>query len=173
MTESVAQCTFVLTKSTFLEGMRCTQKDALGKTMRWVFLVLVVLWLAISVLSIAANGGVGLALSELVVLIALIVYVAIWLPYSRAARAWKNMEASGQADSERTIRFFTDHLQLELPGQQKEIAYAEVIKSLESRNLLILICDNRAGIMIRKENLIGCTCRELLQTIQDNGGLEL
>lgn len=172
MTEPVAECTFVLTKSIFAEGIRRTQIDTMKKTMRWVLPSLAVLWLMISGFSIATGGGIGLALSELVVLAAFIGYIMVWLPHSRAMRAWRDLEAKGHADAERTILFFEDHLQAGLTGRQTEMEYSEIVKSLESKKLLILICGDQTGIMIKKENLIGCTCQMLLQTITENGGLK-
>lgn len=173
MTEPIAECSFILTRPVFLEGVRRTHKDSLKKTLLWVLPVLAVLWLAISGFSIATGGGIGLALSELVVLAALIVYITFWLPHSKAVRAWNDLEAKGQTDTERTIRFFADHLEMELPGRQTEMAYSDVVRAPESKNLLILIGADQTGIMIKKENLMGCTERELLQTITENGGFTL
>lgn len=171
MTEPIAECTFVLTEQLFLEGMGCTQRKALAKTMKWAAPLLAVLWLVISGVTVAASGRIGFALGELAVIAAVFVYAAVWLPHSRARRAWNAMEAKGQADGERTMLFFADHLRMDLPGRQMEMDYAEIAETLESKNLLILISRDRTGMMIKKEDLVGCGCDALLRTITENGGL--
>lgn len=171
MNKPIAECTFVLSKSLFREGVRCTQKDTLANTMRWILPTLAGLWLAITVFSVSGGGGIGLALWELVILAVLLLYITVWLPDSRAKRAWDRLEAKGQADTERRILFFSDHLEVDFPEHHTEMDYAEVVKALKSSNLLILIGSDRTGILIKKENLTGCTCEQLLQKIMQNGGL--
>lgn len=172
MNKTIGKCTFVLSKPLFLEGVRCTQRDTLAGTMRWLLPVLAGLWLMITVYSVSGGSGIGLALWELGVMAFLLVYITVWFPNSRAKRAWNALEAKGQADTERSILFFEDHLEVDFSEHHTEMDYAEIVKALKSKNLLILIGSDRTGIMIKKEDLTGCTCEQLLEKIMRNGGLK-
>lgn len=172
MTEPIAKCSFVLTKQLFQEGTSRFQRNSLGKTLKWAIPLLTVSWLVLSGVTVAVSGNFGFALCELVVIAAVYGYAALWAPHIWAKRAWSTMEAKGQADSERTMLFFADHLRIDLPERQMEMDYADIAETMESKNLLILVSHNRTAMMIKKEELVGCGCEELLRTITENGGLK-
>lgn len=172
MTEPIAKCTFVLTKQLFLEGMGCFQRNSLKKILKWAFPLLAVCWLILSFVTVSASGNFAFALLELAVIAAVYGYAALWVPRTWAKRAWSGMEAKGQADSERTVLFFADHLRVDLPDRQMDMDYGDIAQTMESKNLLILVSRDRTAIMIKKEELVGCGCDGLLRTIKENGGKE-
>lgn len=168
MNAPIAKCTFELTQPLFMEGVLCTHRKNLGKILKWAVPLLAVCWAIIAFFTVSASGNFGFALVELGVIAAVFGYSALWLPRTKAKRAWNAMQ---DKNTERSVLFYEDHLQMDLPGRQMEVDYGEISETIQSKNLLILVARNRTGIMIKKDELVGGGCDEILRAIKENGGI--
>ena len=172
MNKPIGECSFVLTKKLFYESMQCVQKDSMDRTLKRAIILLVLIWLGTSVYTLVKGGGLAYAATELFVMLALIVLVTVWIPRRRAKAAWNAMEMSGKADGERSVRFYEDRLEVECIGEITEADYEDVKKALFTDNLLILVCEDKKGIIIEKNGISGINEEKLLEMIKENGGLQ-
>ena len=70
------------------------------------------------------------------------------IPRSNAKRAFRKLLAQSDGDLHRRTHFYEDHLVI---GEDTAIDYSQVTQILTSRHLLILICEDRRGILLLME----------------------
>lgn len=146
MKELLAENQFTITKKLFYEGMFLISRDSYGKFVKRITLVLLGVWLVMFVITLIAKGNLLIALGELVLVAFLCVWISVYMPRSRSKRTFKGMQLQG--DLTRITRFYDDHFEVESENRQEEIAYDQVQDILQSQNLLVLICQNRVGVML-------------------------
>lgn len=151
MNEILAENRFVLSWELFLEGMRSVTADSYGSSVKKLLIGLTLLWLALSAWTLYRSASFSYALAELAVLAALALWLLVLLPRRRARRAWHKLEEQGRADAERTTYFYADHLEVKAAEAARSLDYAEVRSTLRSRNLLILVAEDRTGILIKRD----------------------
>lgn len=173
MTEPFAQCSFELDKKLFYSGNKLVNSDIMGKTLRKMTAALILLWLGISAYTLLTGGGIVYALSELGVVIAFELLIAVWIPRRRAKSAWKAMEMSGKADALRSMNFYGDRLEIECQGEVTEIDYGDVSKVLRGDKLTVLITNSKKAIIIKEDSFITGSCEELPAKIKESGGLKI
>lgn len=144
MKDLLAENQFTITKKLFYEGMSLISRDSYGKFVKKVTLVLLGIWLVMFVVTLIANGNLLIALGELALVGFLCVWISVYMPRSRSKRTLKGM----QGDLTRTVRFYTDHFEVESENRQEEISYDQVQNILQGRNLLVLVCQNNVGVML-------------------------
>lgn len=152
--------------------MNLVRADGMGKTVKRIILFLAVLWLAISGYTFMTGGGLGYALSELVVVLTLIFLITVWLPGRKTNRAWQDMEMSGKSDEERTLSFFEDRVEIECAGEMTIIEYSEISRKLQKDNLVVLLSDDKKGIIIKNDSFIQGSFDVLMELIKKSGGLQ-
>ena len=146
MKELLAENQFTITKKLFYEGMSLISRDSYGKFVKKVTIALLGVWLVLFIITLLANGNLIIALGELVLVVFLCVWISIYMPRNRSKRTFKGLQLQG--DLTRITRFYADHLEAESDNRQEEIAYDQVKDVLQSRNLLVLVCQNRVGVML-------------------------
>lgn len=171
MNELFAECHYILTKELFYESMLRVQRDSLGKLWAWAAVILSALWLGMSVFTLATGGSIRFALIELCVLIATFFCFTVWMPRRKAKRGWEAMAAKGTDDTERTVSFYDEWLEVCFCEEEIDMDYTDIIKALETKSLLILLSSDRRGIILKKDSISGCSTEELLHRIKNNGGL--
>ena len=166
MKEILAENRFVLTRTLFFEGTGRVWKESSGKSIRRLLLILALVWGAFTVYTLSQGGGIALPAAELVVLALVVLWTAVWLPRSKARRGWHALSERGTADAERVTRFYADRLEVEADGRLTEIDYSDVIQTLTSKNLLILITMDKTGILLERSSFTRGTEDEVLQLIK-------
>ena len=167
MNDILAENRFSLSWQLFFEGMRSVTADSYGSSVRKLLIGLAVLWLALSVWTLSRGAGLAYVLLELAVLAVLTLWLELLLPRSRARRAWRKLEEQGRADAERTTLFFADHLEVQAAGAVKSVSYADLRKTLRSRNLLVLVAGDKTGILIKKDAFALGTEETVLRLIEE------
>lgn len=156
----LAENHITVTKSLFMEGMLRISRDSYGKTARRAALVLLGLWVALLIFTLSVNGGLWQTTGILIC----VVFVSLWLlvvmPRSHAKKAWKAQESRYGSTMERTARFYDDHLQIQGDCLEKTVAYSEIQQIKYSRRLMILITQDRVGIMLALDGFGKQTARE-------------
>lgn len=164
MKELLAENQFTITKKLFYEGMSLISRDSYGKFVKKVTIALFGVWLVLFVITLIAKANPLLALGELLIVIFLCLWISVFLPRNRSKRAFKGLQLQG--DMTRTIRFYADHLEAESENRQQDIAYDQVQDILQSQNLLVIICQNRVGIMLTLDGFTVGNAEKVCSIIQ-------
>ncbi len=173
MNDILAENRFSLSWKLFQEGMRAVTADSYGSSVRKLLIGLAALWLALSAWTLIRGAGLSYVLAELAVLAALTLWLELLLPRSRAKRAWRKLEEQGRADAERTTHFYGDHLEVASAGAVKTVAYADLRKTLRSKSLLVLVAEDKTGVLIKKDAFtLGTeeTVLRLIEAARESGG---
>ena len=167
MREPMAENRFLLTKALFTEGMLRVWQDSGARSVKKLMALLGLLWLALAAVTLWQGGGPAMPLTELLVLVLVILWMAIFLPRSKTRRAYRDLEARGAADTERITRFYEDHLEVETPGTQTSLAYDHISRILPGKNLLILVSVDKTGILIKRDSYLFGSEEEILRRIRE------
>lgn len=160
--EKLAENQVTITKDLFLEGMLRISRDGYGKFARKAVLLIFGLWLGFLLYTLAAGGDVTDCLELLVILSLAAVWICIGMPRSNARRLWRAMEGTYGNNLHRTTSFYADHLQICGEGVDRQIAYGEIRQILRTRRLLILVCDDKTGVLVARNGFRKGTEEEVM-----------
>ena len=146
--ERKAENKFTITKSLFMEGMLRISRDSYGKAAAKAMLLVLGLWGAFFLYTLAAGGDVAHALLFLVIIGMAGLWLCVGIPRSNANRAWKVLEGKYGSNLERVTSIYPDHLEIHGDGLEKHIPYDQITRILQSRRLLILVCEDKVGILL-------------------------
>lgn len=146
--ERLAENQFTITKGLFMEGMLRISRDSYGKAAAKAMLLVLGLWGAFFLYTLAAGGDVAHALLFLVIIGMAGLWLCEGIPRSNANRAWKVLEGKYGSNLHRTTSFYPDHLEIQGEGLEKHISYDQITRILRSRRLLILVCQDKVGILL-------------------------
>lgn len=146
--EKLAENQFTITKSLFMEGMLRISRDSYGKAAVKAMLVVLGLWAAFLIYTIAVDGEMTICLGFLILICVAGLWLCVGIPRSNARRSCRALEGKYGSDLQRTTSFFPDHLEIRGEGLEKHISYGEIIQIKQSRRLLILVCEDKAGVLI-------------------------
>jgi len=146
--ERKAENKFTITKSLFMEGMLRISRDSYGKAAAKAMLLVLGLWGAFFLYALAVGGDVAHALLLLVIIGMAGLWRCVGIPRSNANREWKVLEGKYGSNLHRTTSFYPDHLEIQGEGLEKHISYDQIIQILQSRRLLILVCEDKTGVLL-------------------------
>ncbi len=146
--ERKAENKFTITKSLFMEGMLRISRDSYGKAAAKAMLLVLGLWCAFFLYTLAAGGDVAHALLFLVIIGMAGLWLCVGIPRSNANRAWKVLEGKYGSNLERVTSIYPDHLEIQGEGLEKHISYDQITRILQSRRLLTLVCEDKVGILL-------------------------
>ena len=146
--ERQAENQFTITKSLFMEGMLRISRDSYGKAAAKAMLLVLGLWGAFFLYTLAVAGDAAHALLFLVIIGMAGLWLCVGIPRSNANRAWKALEGKYGSNLHRTTSFYPDHLEIQGEGLEKHISYDQIVQILLSRRLLILVCQDKVGILL-------------------------
>ena len=144
--ELKAENTFTVTEELSREGTMCLMKDDYFPTVKKLLIAAGVAWVLL-VGATVWRGSWLMAIAPTAVVIFLAVWLLVMNPRSRAKRNWKALRARLNDDLKRTTRFYEDRLEVESAGSQLIVNYEDIRRVLESEHLLILINDEKLGVM--------------------------
>ena len=146
--QPIAENSFTITKALFYEGMLRVSRENYGKFAKKALLVLAGLWVILLIITLSTGGAFPQALGYLVILAFAGIWICVVMPRSNAKRAFRKLLAQSDGDLHRRTHFYEDHLVI---GEDTAIDYSQVTQILTSRHLLILICEDRRGILLLME----------------------
>lgn len=146
--EPLVENRFTMTKELFYEGIFRVNRESFGAFTKKMLLVLAALWAVLVAVTLFSNGSVGYALTESVVLILVGVWLCVWMPRSRAKRAWRALEARCGSDLERTVRFYDGWLEVSSSEDEISILYEDVLQVLPAKHLLVLTSEDKVGVLL-------------------------
>lgn len=161
----IAENQFAITKSLFMEGMLRISRDGYGKSARKAMLIVLGLWVAFLIYTIAAGGDLAICLGFLALICAAGLWLCVGMPRSNAKRLWKAMEGKYGCNLQRTTSFYLDHFEILGEGVERQISYNEIIQIKQSRRLLILVCEDKTGVLLALNGFTKGTCNEVMELL--------
>lgn len=149
----LAENRFTITKSLFLEGMRRVSRESYGKTARKAVAFLALVWFLLAAVALWQQQGLGFVCVELLVVCFAGLWITVVLPRSKAKRAFRTLE-NRSGSLERITRFYPDRLEIDAAGTQTEVLYTEIRQILTGSRLLILVTDDKTGIMLKRDGFL-------------------
>lgn len=168
--EKLAENQFTITKRLFMEGMLRISRDGYGKSARKAMLVVLGLWTAFFLYTVAAGGNMAQTLGVLVIVGAAGLWLCVGMPRCNARRAWRALESKYGCDLRRTTSFYPDHLEIRGEGVETDIPYEDIREIKRSRRLLILLCEDRTGVLVALDGFTAGNANEvnaLLRSAKD------
>lgn len=150
-----------VTKKLFREGMLRISRDGYGRSAGKAVLVLLGMWLVFLIWTLCSGGSFAQSLGSLGLVGLLALWICVYLPRYNAGRFWKAQEAKYGSVMERTVRFYPDRLTVTGEGIAQSVAYSQITGIKESRNLLVLICENKTGILLSRTGFSGMKEEEI------------
>ncbi|MDE6259847.1 MAG: YcxB family protein [Oscillospiraceae bacterium] len=147
--EILAENRFTITKKLFYEGMLCVSAESYGKLAKKAVAFLGIAWLALTAVTLWNSQSLGYVVIEFVVLCLVALWIYILMPRSKAASAFKKMEAKYGGDLERITRFYEERLEVEASGYQIVVPYSEISQILRSKRLLVLVTEGKTGLLLK------------------------
>lgn len=149
--EILAENRFAITQSLFIEGRLRLSKEGYGRAANKIAAALLILILAMVVGSLLL----GLSAASVGMEILILAVMAFWLfygfPRSSAKGAYKTLTGKCGDEPERVTRFFADRLEIEGPGVHTVLSYTQIEQIMHTRHLLILVSDEKAGVLLRRD----------------------
>ena len=144
----IAENQFTITKSLFMEGMLRISKDGYGRSARKAMLIVMGMWAAFFLYTLAVKGDLLTCFGFLMLLSVAGLWLCVGMPRSNAKRLWKALESKYGCNLQRTTSFYPDHFEILGDGVERHIAYEEVLQIKQSRRLLILVCEDKTGVLL-------------------------
>ena len=143
---------FTITKSLFVEGMLRVSAERYGKFAKKAAVFLGGLWVVLLIVTLVLRSSLLFVLGEFVIIGLIILWLCVYMPRHRAGRAFKALQDRCGGDMERETRFYEDRLEIE--GIEKTIAYSEIAEVLTSKRLLVLVCEDKTGVLLSLEGFV-------------------
>lgn len=152
--EILAENRFNLTKSLFMEGMAQVSRHSNKKLKKQIALLLLLLWAVMSALLLLIGSSPVQVLIYLVVFLILGFWFNVQMPKNHAKKAWDSLVYRCGENPERATRFYSDHLEIESGESVKSVLYSEISVILQTDRLVVLICQDKMGILVPKSGFI-------------------
>ena len=157
---------FTVTKDLFYEGMKRTSKESYGPAARKSVVGLIVLWLILAVVTGFMNGALHYVVIEFIVIVLMCLWVTMYLPWMKTRRAWKAMENKYGTEMDREVRFYEQFLEVSASCDEVTVFYEDVREVLESKHLLILVSQDKTGIMVALDGFVSGGLDEVRSHVQ-------
>ena len=163
--EILAENRYVMTKALFLEGLNRMSRDSYGKTAKKCTIGLMLLWVVMTGLLLAIGG----TFAQSLVYLAAIGFVCLWLnvlaPRKQAKKSWNALLSRCGENSQRSTCFFDDHLEISTDGFRKTIPYSDIVKILRTKQLYVLVCRDKMGVMVTKDGFVTGSAEQIMALI--------
>ncbi len=149
-----AENRITINKAVFMEGMLRISRDSYQKITKLAVPVLLIAWLVMLVFTFVTQASIFQFLILLLMGLVLGLWLCVWMPRSNARRAWKVYEAKYGSTMERVAYFYEDHLLIQGEGVEKTVEYTDIHEIQRSKHLMILIGQDRVGVMLSLEGFV-------------------
>lgn len=163
--EKLAENSFRLTKKLYMEAMLRMSKESYGKTAEKVIGLILGAWCAILIYVLATGKNPGQLLGSLGVICAVALWILVGMPRYYARRAWRTLEAKYGTDMERAIAFCEDHLEAHSESVEMNVSYEDIRQIIKSKHLLILICNDKTGVLVLRNGFTAGSEETVLELI--------
>lgn len=164
-----AENRFTVTKDLFFEGMLRVSRDSYGKYAAKCMLLFAGVWLALLIFTLISGGNMGNVFFCLGVVVLIGFWICVWTPRNHAKKAWKAQQKMYGDSMKRITRFYEDHLEISGDCAEKTVTYDDIKEIKQSKNLIMLICYDKMGIMLSQSGFTqgdAATVEELIRKAQ-------
>lgn len=167
--EPVAENHITITKKIFNEGRLASRNENYRKNVLRLAGILALILAATAVWLICTGGSLIYLAGEVIFAAALLVWLIVVLPANGGKSRYQAMMQGTSAPPRRTTVFYQDYLEVTAEsGKKTVVPYSDVEKIIESRNLWVLSCKGRIGVMIKKDGFIRGNMDEVRKYMGDN-----
>ena len=149
--ELLAENRFTITKELCYEGMLRVIKESYDPFRKKILLVLAVAWAVLAAVTLFQRGSLPYAVIELVVVVMIGVWLSVFVPRSKARRAWAALENRCGADLERVTRFYPNYLEAGNGMEEITVFYEDIRQILETEHLLVLLSVEKVGVLAARD----------------------
>ena len=149
--EKSASNNFRITKQLYMEAMLQISREGYVKAAGKVICLILGLWCVLAVYMLATEKNPEQLVGPLIVIAAVALWVLVGMPRYYARRAWRSLQAKYGTDMERSIDFYEDHMEVHSESVEMKIPYENISKVMHSKRLLILICNDKTGILVARD----------------------
>lgn len=165
MTEPIAINRYSLTKELFYEGNKRTLKETYGHFALRMVLIMIGAWVIVAAITLLTKPSVVFLAVEALVLILASLWVAVYTPWNKRRKAYRQfLELYGE-DAERTTVFYRDRLIVNPEGRELTFPYSDIAKTLTTDRLLIFVTSANKGILVKRDSFTKGSENEVLQAI--------
>ena len=150
----LAENSFTITKSLFMEGMTRVLRECYGSSIKKAIMGLAAAWLVLAAATVFMKASVMYVAMEAVVLCLAAFWLWVMVPRSRAKRAYQKFVGVYGTDLARLTRFFDDRLVIDAAGTETVIPYSDIAQVMRSKRLLVLVTKERVGVMLKLDGFI-------------------
>lgn len=147
----IAENRFSITKQLFYEGMLTISKDSYGKAAIKYSFIFLAIWVAMAAFLLFTGGTIGQALVYLLLVGVIIAWLNVFVPRSNAKKGWNALVSRYGSATDRRVRFYKDHLEVDGDCPAKTVTYQEILEIKESKHLYVLIGVDKVGVMVAKD----------------------
>ena len=151
--EPLAENRFTITKELFYEGMLRVIRESYDPFKKKIMLVLAAAWAVLAVFTLTGSGSLFYAVVELVVVVLTGVWMSVFVPRSKARRAWAALENRG-GDLERVTRFYPGYLEAGNGVEEITVFYEDIRQILWSEHLLVLLSAEKVGVLVARDGFV-------------------
>jgi hypothetical protein len=148
--EKMAENRFTITKKLYMEAMLRMSGVSYGKTAGKIICLILGAWCAFLIYVLATGKNPGQMLGSLGVICAVALWILVGMPRYYARRAWRKLQNQYGTDMERSIVFYADHMEAYSESVEKIISYEDIRQIMQSKHLLILICNDKTGVLVAR-----------------------
>ena len=148
----IARNQFTVTKKLFTEGKIATLGDSYRKAARILCIILILVLVVTGIWLLYSGGSLFYLFGEIFFTAVVIVWLTVFVPRSGAKRGYRAMASGSDTSPERTTLFYHDHFtSVTETGKSVTFLYKDVEKLTETKNLWVMTCKNKMGVMIKKD----------------------
>lgn len=149
--ELKAENRYYATEELFKEGMERVVADEYRPIAKKAVIAVAAVWLILAAVTLHLRGHFVFILIELAVSVFVCCWLWVIVPRNQVRRSVSYRQRTG-GDTDRKIEFYEDRLEADRSENDEGliINYEDVVKVLETPNLLILMSANHTGVMVSK-----------------------
>lgn len=164
-----AENRFTVTKELFFEGMLRVSRDSYGKFSAKCMLLFTAVWVALLIFTLSSGGNMGSVYFSFGVLVLIGFWICVFAPRNHAKKAWKAQQKKYGDSMKRITRFYDDRLEISGDCAEKTVTYDDIKEIKQSKNLIMLICYDKMGIMLSQNGFTkgdAATVEDLIRKAQ-------
>ncbi len=147
----IAENHITITRKLFNEGRLASRSENYRRNVLRLSGILALILIITALWLLCTGGSLIYLAGEVIFIAALLIWLSFILPGTGGKNRYQAM-TRGASAPQRTTVFYQDHLEVTTEsGRKVTVPYQNIKKISESKNLWVLSCKGRIGVMIKKD----------------------